>query len=144
MAEETVDLAIKTKQIEYRPCQTKTLKIHGYFENPDRNNWLYIYGSDQDEILRLQYENPEYAKKLHKNFDFTVAEIVWAVRKEMAQTIYDVLARRVRALYLDARASIEMAPSVAAILAKELQRDKKWEEEQIKAYTDLANGYIMH
>jgi len=144
MAEETVDLAIKTKQIEYRPCQTKTLKIHGYFENPDRNNWLYIYGSDQDEILRLQYENPEYAKKLHKNFDFTVAEIVWAVRKEMAQTIDDVLARRVRALYLDARASIEMAPSVAAILAKELQRDKKWEEEQIKAYTDLANGYIMH
>uniref|UniRef100_UPI003217D02D glycerol-3-phosphate dehydrogenase/oxidase n=1 Tax=uncultured Draconibacterium sp. TaxID=1573823 RepID=UPI003217D02D len=143
MAEETINLGIKTKKLDFKPCKTKQLKIHGYRENPDRSNWLYVYGSDQDEILQLQNENPDYAKKLHKNFDFTVAEIVWAARKEMAQTIDDVLARRVRALYLDARASIEMAPTVATILAKELQKDEKWEEEQVKEYTELANGYII-
>jgi glycerol-3-phosphate dehydrogenase len=144
MAEETINLGIKTNGLPFKACKTKHLKIHGYKENPDRSNWLYVYGSDQDEILRLQKENPEFARKLHKNFDFTVAEVVWAVRKEMARTIVDVLARRVRALYLDARASMEMAPKVAAILAGELQKDKNWEEQQIQEYTELAKGYIIH
>lgn len=98
MAEETVDLAVKKKKLQQRPCKTKNLKIHGYRENPDYSNWLYVYGSDQDEILRLQKENPEYAQKLIEDYDFTVGEVIWAVRNEMARTIDDVLARRVRIL----------------------------------------------
>lgn len=143
MAEETINLGIKTNGLPFKACKTKNLKIHGYKENPDRSNWMYVYGSDQDEIQRLQKESQEFARKLHKNFDFTIAEVVWAVRKEMARTVDDVLARRVRALYLDARASMEMAPKVAAILAVELQKDKNWEEQQIQEYTEMAKGYIM-
>jgi glycerol-3-phosphate dehydrogenase len=143
MAEETVNLALRTKGLPFKACKTKTLKIHGYRENSDRSDWLYIYGSDQDEILRLQKENPAYGEKLHKDFDFTIGEVVWAVRKEMARTIDDVLARRVRALYLNARASITMAPKVAAILAEELQKDKSWEEQQVREYTDIAKAYIL-
>lgn len=143
MAEDTVNLAIKTKRLQFIKCKTKSLKIHGYKENSDRTDWLYIYGSDQDEILRLQKDNPSYGEKLHKDFDFTIGEVVWAVRKEMARTIDDVLARRVRALYLDARASITMAPKVAAILAEELQKDKSWEEQQVREYTEMAKAYIL-
>lgn len=143
MAEDTVNLALKTKKLAFKRCQTKNLKIHGYLKNSDGNDWLQIYGSDKEEILRLQKENPLYEKKLHKDYDFTVGEVIWAVRQEMARTIDDVLARRVRALYLDARASIEMAPTVAAIMAEELKRDKKWEESQVHEYTEMAKAYIL-
>ncbi len=142
MAEETVDLAIKKKNLPQKPCKTKNLKIHGHRENPDYNHWLYVYGSDQDEILRLQKENPDYARKLIEDYDFTVGEVVWAVRKEMARTVDDVLARRVRLLYLDAKASIEIAPKVAKIMAQELKKDENWEKEQIKTYTDIAQCYL--
>jgi glycerol-3-phosphate dehydrogenase len=143
MAEETVNLAIKIKGLQFKACQTKNLKIHGYRENSDKSNWLYIYGSDQDEILKLQKDNTAFGKKLHDDFDFTTGEVVWAVRKEMARTVDDVLARRVRALYLDARASVAMAPKVASILAEELQKDKSWEEQQVRDYTEMAKAYIL-
>jgi glycerol-3-phosphate dehydrogenase len=143
MAEETVNLALKIKKLPFKPCQTRNLRIHGYRENPDRSDWLYVYGSDQDEILSLQRDNPAYGEKLHDNFDFTVGEVVWAVRKEMARTIDDVLARRVRALYLDARASVVMAPKVAVIMAAELQKDKSWEENQVQEYSEMAKAYIL-
>jgi len=143
MAEETVNLAIKTKGLVCKPCKTRNLKIHGYKNNPDRNNHLYIYGNDQDAIIQLQNSNPEYVQKIHQNMDYTVAEIVWAVQKEMACTIDDVLARRVRALYMDAKASVEMAPSVASIMAKELNKSKEWEEEQVREYTSLAKNYYL-
>jgi glycerol-3-phosphate dehydrogenase len=143
MAEETVDLAIKTKGLEFKPCKTRKLKIHGYRQNPDRNNHLYIYGSDIEQILQLQKSNPAYAQKLHSELEFTASEVVWAVRKEMARTVDDVLARRVRALYMDARISVEIAPTVASIMAKELNKDAKWEEEQVREYVEIAQNYIF-
>jgi glycerol-3-phosphate dehydrogenase len=91
----------------------------------------------------LQQENPAFGEKLHMDFDFTVGEVVRAVRNEMAMTIDDVLARRVRALYLDATASIAMAPKVATIMASELHKDKKWEEQQIREYTEMAKAYVL-
>jgi glycerol-3-phosphate dehydrogenase len=143
MAQDTVNLALKARKLPSRPCQTKNLRIHGYMKNSVGNAWLNIYGSDKVEILRLQKENPLYEKKLHDAFDFTVGEVVWAVREEMARTVDDVLARRVRALYLDARASIEMAPAVAAIMAEELKKDKNWENQQTHKYTEMAKAYIL-
>ncbi|MDR0714195.1 MAG: glycerol-3-phosphate dehydrogenase/oxidase [Bacteroidales bacterium] len=144
MAQETVDLAIKKSGLPPKKCKTKEMKIHGYKKTIDRSNWLYVYGSDGDKILALQSEKPEYAEKLHPAFDFTVAEVVWAVREEMAQTVDDVLARRVRALYLDARASILMAPKVATIMAHELGKNEIWAKEQTKEYALIAEGYILN
>ncbi len=146
MAEETVDLAIKKNKIEFKPCITKKMKIHGYktTTDADRNNWKYVYGSDQDEISKLEKENPEFGKKLDENYDFTVAQVIWAVRHEMAMTLDDMLARRVRLLYLDARKSIEVAPKVAKIMADEMGMDDKWIEEQVLEYTTIANGYVMN
>ena len=50
--------------------------------------------------------------------DYTAAEVIWAVRHEMARTVEDVLARRLRALFLDARAAVDMAPKVAALMGR--------------------------
>jgi len=143
MAQETVDLGIKNCGFPKRKCTTKNMKIHGYQPTTDHSNWRYVYGSDSEKIAALQNEKPEYAEKLHPDFDFTVAEVVWAVREEMAMTVDDVLARRVRALYLDARASIEMAPKVANIMAREMEKDETWEKRQVEEFVALANGYIL-
>ncbi|MGV3531815.1 MAG: glycerol-3-phosphate dehydrogenase C-terminal domain-containing protein, partial [Chthoniobacteraceae bacterium] len=71
------------------------------------------------------------------------AEVIWHARHEMARTVEDVLARRSRALFLDARPSIEAAPQVARLLAGELGRDQSWITDQVRIYTELARGYVL-
>ena len=142
MAQETVDLGIKNFDFHKKKCVTKDLKIHGYKPTNDYDN-RYFYGSDGEKIQAMQNETPAYAEKLHPSFDFTVAEVIWAVREEMAVTIEDVLARRIRTLLLDASAATEMAPAVARIMSRELDKDEAWEKAQITAFEQLASGYIL-
>ena len=104
---------------------------------------MYIYGTDYQEIKKLIEEDQELGEKLHPKLDYLKAEVVWAVRNEMARTIEDVLARRVRVLFLDARAAVEMAPVVADILAKELDKTIEWKTSQISAFKSLAKNYII-
>jgi len=143
MAEETVDFSIAKCGLSKKKCVTKNLRIHGYKPTNDYGNWRYVYGSDGEKIQMLQNEKPAYAEKLHPSFDFTVAEVIWAVREEMAVNVEDVLARRVRALILDARAAIEMAPKVAHIMACELGKDEAWEKKQVTDFEKLASGYLL-
>ena len=75
-------------------------------------------------------------------YDYTVAEVVWAVREEMAREVEDVLARRVRLLFVDAREAIKAAPLVAEVMAKELGKDQVWIGEEVKEFTELAENYI--
>jgi len=143
MAEDTVNAGIRARKLPGRECQTRHLKIHGYKENPDTGDRMYIYGSDLEEIQAMQRQNPAWAERLNGDSDFTAGEVIWAVRKEMARTVDDVLARRVRVRYLDARKSIATAPKVAEIMAAELGRDRNWVRRQVEEYTEMANGYVM-
>lgn len=143
MAEEAVTKAAEIGGLEPKPCITKTLKLHGYKKEVDRSKWDYVYGSDIDKIDTIIAENPSAAERLHPDYTFTVAHVIWAAREEFAVSVEDVLARRVRALFLDARAAIEMAPKVASILAAELGKNKEWETAQIKAFSALADGYRL-
>lgn len=145
MAEDVIDEAIKEGQLEQRICVTAHMPIHGNIpkEQVDRTNHLYIYGSDIPAIKDLQKENPEFAEKLHPRLDYTVAEVVWAVREEMAQKVEDVLSRRVRMLFLDARAAIDVAEKTAKIMAKELGKDEEWIEAETQEFITLAKGYLL-
>ena len=80
---------------------------------------------------------------MHPDLPYIRAEVIWAARQEMARTVEDVLARRTRALFLDARASLEMAEETAALMATELQRDAGWAKQQTEAYRQLATGYVL-
>jgi glycerol-3-phosphate dehydrogenase len=60
----------------------------------------------------------------------------------MARTVEDVLARRTRALFLDARAAIEAAPAVADLLAKQLGRSDAWREQDLQSFLTMAQGYV--
>jgi glycerol-3-phosphate dehydrogenase len=61
----------------------------------------------------------------------------------MARTVEDVLARRTRALFLDAKSALAMAPDVAEILARELGRDVAWRDEQLAEFRRVAKGFLV-
>jgi glycerol-3-phosphate dehydrogenase len=143
MGEDTVDQAIRTGGLPKRSCVTRTLPIHGHLAAVDRKDHLYVYGADLDSVRELFSENAEWKKPLHPRLEYTGAEVIWAVRCEMARTVEDVLARRTRALFLDARAAIEMAPAVAALMAHELKKGSEWELEQIVSFSKIAEGYLL-
>ncbi|MCD6347408.1 MAG: glycerol-3-phosphate dehydrogenase/oxidase [Bacteroidales bacterium] len=143
MGQDTIDKAALVAGLDDRKCITENLSLHGYIKNADLNDHLYVYGSDAIAIRSIISDKPELGEKLHERLDFTHAEVIWACRQEMALTLDDVLARRVRALFLDARAAIEMAPKVAAIMAQELGKDEAWQREQVEEFTELAKGYFL-
>ncbi|HSO18917.1 MAG TPA: glycerol-3-phosphate dehydrogenase C-terminal domain-containing protein, partial [Desulfosarcina sp.] len=143
MAEDTVDQAAVVAQLDERPSATQELNIHGYHRSAHQFGDLAVYGSDAMGIQALRDSDPAHGERLHARLTPTVAEVVWAVRHEMARTVEDFLSRRTRSLLLDARASIEMAPRVAEVMASELGCDADWQTAQVKAYTDLARNYLM-
>lgn len=143
MGQDVIDQAAMVAGLEEQPSKTEDLRIHGWLKNYDVNDPLHYYGSDALGIHKLQHENPKLEEPLHANLPYTGAEVIWAVREEMARTIEDVLSRRTRALLLDARASINIAPAVARLMAAELHYSKKWQKQQIEAYTRLAQDYIL-
>ena len=67
--------------------------------------------------------------------------MIWAVREEMAETVEDVLARRTRALFLDSKVAVSMAPDVARLVAQELYRDAAWCEAQVNEFGLMAEHY---
>ncbi len=143
MAEDVVNRAIRVAHLPDLECKTRGLRIHGYKENVDRSNFNYVYGSDIEKIQELARSFPELSVKLHPDYDYIAAEVVWAVREEMAQTVEDVLARRFRVLFLDARAAIDMAPLVAKIMAGEMNRDEEWRNSQVSEFVGLAQNYLL-
>jgi len=142
MAEDTVDLAQTLGDLEARDCVTRELNIHGFHRHAEKFGTWAEYGSDAPEIETLTASEPDLADPVHARLSLRKGEVVWFVRREMARTVDDVLARRSRALLLDARAARDAAPVVATILAKELGRDAAWAEEQVEAFGRVAAGYL--
>ncbi|WP_185858113.1 glycerol-3-phosphate dehydrogenase/oxidase [Blattabacterium cuenoti] len=144
MAEDTVNKAIEIGKLNKKPSITKNLKIYGsYLSYKSQNLYWNKYGEDESHIKKLIEENPLLGGSLisKNSSSYTEAEVVWMVRNEMARTIEDVLARRFRLLFLNAKKAIDIAPRVAALMAKELSKDEKWEKSQIDAFKKLAMQY---
>jgi glycerol-3-phosphate dehydrogenase len=119
------------------------LDIHGFHNHAGEFGNLAIYGSDGGSIQDLIRHEPSLGEPLHPALTYCGAEVVWGARVEMARSVEDVLARRTRALFLNARAASEMAPQVAAIMARELQHDDRWIAQQVLAFQELAAQYMI-
>ncbi|HEY5913298.1 MAG TPA: FAD-dependent oxidoreductase [Verrucomicrobiae bacterium] len=143
MSEECVEHAIVLGRLDERPCVTRTLPVHGVQNASSANGDLSVYGSDGPAIAALMRDRPEWASRLHEALPIVAAQVVWAVREEMARTVDDVLARRTRALYLDARAALAMAPAVAHLIASELGRDDAWQRQQISDFGGIASSFTV-
>lgn len=143
MAEDVVDHAEMVGALEHRPCATHSLRVHGAEGSPDEYSHLRFYGSDAESIRALAAQDAALAQKLHPRLEFLKAEVVWHARHEMARTVEDVLSRRTRSLLLDAQASMEAAPVVAALMASELGHDEAWQSHQTRLFHHLALGYML-
>ncbi|MCD9186667.1 MAG: glycerol-3-phosphate dehydrogenase/oxidase [Pyrinomonadaceae bacterium] len=144
MAEDAVDQASAIGRLPEKKSGTERLKIHGFTDDLSKLGDLKIYGADALEIQKLIEENPALNEKLHAELPYRKAEIVWTCRKEMPQTVEDILARRTRALFLNAKAAIEIAPKIAEIMMQESEREDAqfWIDEQIKQFNETARNYL--
>ncbi len=144
MAEDTIEKAILLGGLPERECITKHLPIHGFRMDVDPvGDPLAPYGIDKEEIISMGEEKKELSGYVSEKLNIMKSQVAWAVRKEMARTVEDVLARRTRALFLDARESIRIAPEVATILAGELKKDYEWIKRQIETFEKVANNYFF-
>jgi glycerol-3-phosphate dehydrogenase len=142
MAEDTVNQAALIAGLPESECRTRKLRIHGWLKNMDPEDHLCAYGSDAVFLRRIIDADPTMGEKLHDRLPYVKAEVVWAVRREMALTLEDVLARRTRSLILDAAAGIDIAGEVAHLMAQELGQDAKWVRQQVDDFITLARGYL--
>ena len=142
MAEDTVDQAALVAGLEEKPSVTAELRIHGYHQDAASFGDLARYGADAPQLRDLFRTEPDLAKPLDPHLPIQRGEVVWAVREEMALSVEDFLARRTRALVWDARAAKKMAPRVARLMAKELDRDQAWQVKQVEAFEALADQYL--
>lgn len=143
MAEDVIDQVETLAGLDTKRCQTENLQIHGWTHADIKPRHLRAYGADAHKIQKLMEDDSALAEKVHPSLSLVKAEVIWHVREEMARTVEDVLARRCRALLLNARASIEAAATVAQLMAKELGRDQDWIDSQVKEYESLARGYVF-
>ena len=143
MAEDCVDHAITLGSLPDTPCVTADLQIHGYHQSPKELGNLAVYGTDAEGIREIVSENAAFGETLHPDLPYIAAEIVWSVRHEMSRTLDDALARRTRALLLNARAAVAIAGRVARLMAAELGRDEKWIAGQVDGFAALAQQYTL-
>ena len=139
MGEDTVNRAAAQAGLPQRLTVTPALHLHGWTTDTLDQHWR-VYGTDAAHIRGLEGATT----LLHPELPYTEAEVRWAARTEQARTVEDVLSRRLRALLLNARASSEAAPRVAAILAEELAQSDAWQQAQVAEYQALAAGYQLN
>lgn len=143
MAEDVINKAIQVSSLPDHPCITRTLHLQGFCKHADPKDPWSVYGSDRKVLEALvKKEGKELNEPIHPNLPYKQVEVIFAIRKEMARTVEDILSRRSRSLLLDAQASIEAAPLIAEILAKELNHSAHWQKQQVKSYRELAQGYL--
>jgi len=142
MAEDCVDRVIKETKLNSVPSPTATIPIHGASLSTDATQDRSYYGSDLETVLKLEQNDSRLAEPLHESLTIRRSDIVWAVRNEMARTIDDVLSRRTRSLFVNARAAMKIAPEVAREMAKEMKLDHTWVAEQVEQFESIAKHYL--
>jgi glycerol-3-phosphate dehydrogenase len=143
MAEDTVNQAATLADLPEKACLTKTLNIHGFTPNAAGFGALSFYGTDAIEIGKLIAKDKSLGEKLDAELPYVAAEVIWAAREEMARSVEDILARRTRALFLNSKAAVRMAPRVAELLAKEFDKDAAWQAAQLEQFYQVAAGFMV-
>lgn len=142
MAVAAVNAAARIGKLDPRSSVTESLRLHGWEPLSSPAGFPDGYGSDRGALEQLTGKQPAWKELLHPRLPYTAGEVVWAVRFEWARSVEDVLARRTRALFLDAEASREIAPFVAALMASELGRDQAWQSRQLESFAAIAAQYL--
>ena len=144
MGEDAISTAVKVSGLSAAPSRSKDLRLHGWqeYHSPEVSESNLVYGCDLEKINDLSAQEPAWNELLHPQLPYRKREVIWAARYEQARTTEDVLARRTRALFLDAAAAIQMAPEVSRLLAKELGRDETFRLRDLDKFLSVAQEYL--
>jgi glycerol-3-phosphate dehydrogenase len=157
MAEDAVNAVCEQLDIT-APCKTKNHALAGG-EGYDHDNWKKIrarfgfpediarhlslkYGSRAERVAALAQARPELAARLHPEFPYIEAEVVYAAEHEMACTLRDFMARRIRFEITDWKAALQAAPRVAERMGEVLGWSEAEQQAQAQAYRVLLNGFM--
>lgn len=140
MAEDAVDAA--GRYVGRSPARTKHLRFHGtgpWRPTTDLETHLYRrYGEDALVILAMIANEPSLADAPIVNQPYVLAEFIYSVRFEMAESLLDLLTRRTRAHLHDARATLAAAPRIAQTVAPDFAWSEEVTQAQVAAYAELV------
>lgn len=150
MAEECVDKVLKANpSIKAKTnCRTRNMKLYGTHnekgeykpheirpmfntlssdlrrDNPDlnpvqANHLVESYGYRATEVVKMA-KDANMLRPIHPNYPYLQGEILYGMRRELARTPLDILARRTRLAFRDNRAAESVLDSVCDIMGKEL------------------------
>lgn len=142
MGEDTVEFFPKVTGMAMANSRSKDILLHGFTKSIPEGHWA-VYGSDARLIKALAEANPMLSERIHPDFPNILAEVVWAVRHEMAMKIDDVLSRRIRMLILDAQAALDSAEKVVKLMASELAKDEAWIEKELADFQITGEKYLI-
>jgi glycerol-3-phosphate dehydrogenase len=103
---------------------------------------IAAYGAGAARIGASAATTPALAERLIPDLPVIAAEATYAVERELAVTLGDVLTRRLGVTLLAPRAALTVAPLVAAQIGPLLGWDTPEQERQLAAYRAEAGGYI--
>lgn len=158
MAEDTTN-AIDQSLKEKRACQTKNFRLFGAqnhdfdlarslekgailgLTQEDCLEMYQRYGDQLNLLWQIMEEDTRYLEKLHIDFSYRLSEVVYATRYELAMTLRDFFARRIRLEILDWSAVKASVRQVAEVMCQELGWTLAQQEQEIENYTSLLEGF---
>ena len=142
VARDAVGMAADAGGLSRAQSVTARMRLHGYSKRRSVLAPWRVYGTDADAIRDMEAADPSLARLMHPSLPYRLSQAAWAARSEMAVRLEDVLARRTRALFLNARAASAAAPAVARVMARELGHGNDWMDEQVGSFRALAKRYL--
>ncbi len=158
MAKDMIDTVCRLLDIQEH-CKTATYLLvgsHGFradlapeiqetygLEMDIITHLLQKYGDRAVVVAQLATDHPEWSRRILDHLPFLRAEVIYSVRHEMACTLRDFLARRIRLEITDWQQTFEAIPIVADLMASELGWSAPEKQQQIDTYTALLE-YFKH
>lgn len=159
MAKDTIDTACNLLGLDV-PCRSETHRLVGAEGwssqlasdlqstfGLDYDICLHLsqkYGTRAQQVARLAQEKDEWKERILPQYPFLKAEVAYAVREEMACTLRDFLARRIRLEITDWRQTLAATPVVAQLMGQELGWSVLETQRQTDEYTALLEFFISN
>lgn len=145
MAEDTLKVAAEVGKLNYDSTfSSSSLRLYGWEKGNSRDTRLKAYGTSAEKILEFEKSNPSSSNLLHPNLPISKSMVSFAIHEEMAVTLEDILSRRTRCLFLDAKATLEIAPMVVEYMAFEMGKDEEWREKEVEQFIEVALRACLH
>lgn len=101
------------------------------------------YGNRAEAVLKLAENKPELLTKIHADYPFIKAEVVYSIKEEMVCGLRDFFARRTRLELLNWQATLDSITEVAILMAQELAWSEAQTQNHIAEYSSEIKDFMQ-